>query len=55
MIVKFPNARLPVIRVASLYVIEFSPLAGGGESKGLEMGKEIKEGNKKKKDNLGNI
>ena len=36
--------------IEGLYIIEFSPSRwGGGESKGLEMGKEIKEGKKEKK------
>ena len=36
-------------------MIEFPSPGGGGEkkSKGLEMGKEIKEGRKKKKENFG--
>ena len=33
---------------AGLYILEFPP-PGGGESKGLEMGKEIKGGKKRKK------
>ena len=39
---------------AGLYILEFPP-PGGGESKGLEMGKEIKGGKKRKKGNLGKI
>ena len=39
---------------AGLYILEFPP-PGGGESKGLEMGKEITDGNKRKKRNLGKI
>ena len=40
-----------------LYIIEFPPPGGGGGkiSKGLEMGKEIKGGKKRKKDNLRKI
>jgi len=40
-----------------LYIIEFSPprWGGGKKSKGPEMGKEIKEGKKRKKENLGKI
>ena len=39
-----------------LYILEFPPPVGGGkESKGLQMGKEMKGGKKRKKGNLGKI
>ena len=34
-------------------MIEFPPVGAGGNSKGLKMGKEIKRGKKRKKENLG--
>ena len=40
------------VETTGLYIIEFSPLPGGRESKGLEMGMEIKGGKIEKKENM---
>ena len=42
---------------SGLYILEFPPppVGGGKKSKGLEMGKEMKGGKKRKKGNLGKI
>ena len=34
----------PLESNTGLYILEFPPVGGGGKSKGLEMGKEIKGG-----------
>ena len=55
MILWINGMELMIVNDSGLYILEFSPPGGGGKSKGLEMGKEMKGEKKRKKGNLGKM